>query len=144
MIRKKLINPFYWILRIGFSFILIYAAWNKILNPFAFAENVSQYRVIGIDLSLWTAVFIPYLEIVLAICLLSGIWLKSAVWANTFLMFLFLILIIQAFARGLDIDCGCFTQNGEANINGLKLSENIIFFTGSLILLRLIYLKREG
>lgn len=135
MIKNKWSYYAEWFLRITFSIILIYAAWSKILNPFAFAENVSQYRIIGIELSLWTAVFIPYLEVVLAVCLLSGIWLKSAVWTNASLMFIFLILILQAFARGLDIDCGCFTQDGEANINWLKLCENLLFFIGSLLLL---------
>ncbi len=128
-------NLFLWMLRIVFATILIYAASSKIIDPVSFADNVSQYRVVGPELSLWTAVFIPCLELVLAICLITGIWLYPAVLTNAFLMFIFLILIFQAYARGLDIECGCFTQDGEANIDWFKISENILFFIGSLVLL---------
>ena len=115
------------ILRIGFGVLLIYASVDKIRHPFEFSEVVENYRVLGPDLSRWVAVFIPYLEALTGLLLITGIWLDAAVSINGLLMVGFLFLVLQAFLRGLDINCGCFTVQGEAPIGIIKIMENIMF-----------------
>ncbi len=138
MIRIFRVNMVCLILRYGFAAILIIAAWSKILHPFAFAENVVQYRVLSMNLSLWVAVFIPFLEAVLAVLLISGYFLRAAVWINGILMFAFWGLVMQAYFRGLDINCGCFTQSGESPIDLWKIGENSLFFILSIVFVWLI------
>ena len=115
------------ILRIGFGVLLIYASVDKIQHPFEFSEVVENYRVLGPDFSRWVAVFIPYLEALTGLLLITGIWLDAAVSINGLLMVGFLFLVLQAFLRGLDIDCGCFMVQGEAPIGIIKIMENIMF-----------------
>jgi len=115
------------ILRIGFGVLLIYASVDKIRHPFEFSEVVENYRVLGPDLSRWVAVFIPYLEALTGLLLITGIWLDAAVSINGLLMVSFLFLILQAFLRGLDINCGCFMVQDEAPIGWIKIVENTIF-----------------
>jgi uncharacterized membrane protein YphA (DoxX/SURF4 family) len=115
------------ILRLGFGFLLIYASVDKIRHPFEFAEVVENYRVFGPDLSRLVAVFVHYLEALTGLLLITGIWLDAAVSINGLLMAGFLFLVLQAFIRGLDINCGCFMVAGEAPIGLIKILENIIF-----------------
>lgn len=131
------------VLRIGFGLLLIAASVEKLLHPMDFAEAVDNYRVFGVWLSRWAAVFMPYLELFAGLCLLSGIWLDAAVSINALLMVAFLILILQAFFRNLDIHCGCFTPKGESKIDAFKIIQNILFAAGSAVLWILYRLKHH-
>lgn len=99
---------------------------------------VQNYQVIGKDLSLWTAVFVPYLEAVTGILLIAGFWLEASAWINMMLMLVFLILVGQAYFRGLDINCGCFAVEEAEKIGWFKLSTNILYAVFSIILVRFI------
>jgi putative oxidoreductase len=123
------------LLRIAFAAVLGWASIDKILHPWAFSQDIVNYRVLGEGLSAVAAIWLPYLELFTAICLLAGLWLDGAILINAGLMWLFLILVLQAFFRRLDIHCGCFTVKGESVIGPLKIAENVVFAAGSLALL---------
>lgn len=125
------------ILRLAFAVILGWASIDKILHPWAFSQDIVNYRVLGDGLSAVAAIWVPYLELFTAVCLLAGLWLDGAVLVNAGLMWIFLILVLQAFFRRLDIHCGCFTVKGESVIGPLKIAENAAFAAGSLALLLL-------
>lgn len=114
-------------LRIGFGLLLLYASYEKLLAPFAFAEAVENYRVFGTFISQLSAVFIPAFELVLGIMLLAGFWKESVALMNLLLMTAFLILVAQAAFRGLDIVCGCFGSE-SSKVGWIKLSENLLYF----------------
>ena len=122
-------------LRFGFGLLLIFASIDKILHPVEFAQAVENYRVISIDLSRWAAVWIPHLEVVVGVLLITGIWLDSATLINSILMGIFLILVGQAWLRGLDINCGCFQIDEPSSIDFWKILQNVGFLVGSIVLL---------
>jgi hypothetical protein len=128
-----------WILRLGFAILLGWASVDKILHPYPFAQDVLNYRVVNEGLSYLTAVWLPYLELFTAVCLLTGLWLEAAAVLNAILMWTFLGLILQAFFRRLDIHCGCFTVRGESVIGPLKITENTVFALLGLVLVRLVF-----
>jgi hypothetical protein len=132
------------ILRLGFAFILGYASTDKILHPYLFARDIMNYRVVGEGLSFLAAMWLPYVELFTAVCLLTGIWLDAAAAVNAILMWTFLSLVLQAFFRRLDIHCGCFTVKGESVIGPLKIAENFVFAVLSLALARLVFRKKSG
>lgn len=127
------------LLRLGFGVLLLAAAIPKIGQPLLFAEAVANYRVLGEPLSRWTAVWVPWLELLAGLSLISGLWLEGGVLINAGLMTAFLVLVVQARLRGLDIACGCFDVQGEDPITWLKIMENLIFAAGSLLLARLCF-----
>ena len=55
-----------------------------------------------------SAYSLPYLEILLGLYLLVGLFTKTSVWVTNALMFLFIAALAQGAAQGLEIDCGCF------------------------------------
>jgi type IV secretory pathway TrbD component len=120
--------------RIAFGVILIAASIDKIRYPIDFAEAVSYYRVFGEGLSFWAAVVIPPLEALTGIILLTGLWSDGAVLINTGLMSAFLILVLQAWLRGLDIRCGCFSVHSGTPMGWLKFLENVGFALGAWML----------
>ncbi len=132
-----------WILRLGFAILLGWASVDKILHPYAFGQDVFNYRVLNQGLSFLVAVWLPYLELFTAVCLAAGVWLEAASLINAVLMWMFLGLVLQAFFRRLDIHCGCFTVKGESVIGPAKIAENTLFALFSVVLILLVF-KRTG
>jgi uncharacterized membrane protein YphA (DoxX/SURF4 family) len=136
---KKLIIIGVIFLRIGFGLLLCYAAIDKIRHPLQFAGIVENYRVFNTELSLWAAAIVPYLEMITGLLLITGIWIDAASMINTLFMSLFFIMVTQAYLRGLDIHCGCFSTGEEgASIGLIKVSTNLLYMFMSIILLILI------
>lgn len=142
--REKIVTGGIILLRIGFGLLLCYAAIDKIRHPLQFANNVENYRVFNTDLSLWAAAFIPYLEVITGLLLITGIWIDAASMINMLFMCMFFILVTQAYARGLDIHCGCFSTGEEGESIGLfKIITNLFYMIMSILLFILIVKVKE-
>ena len=131
-----------WVLliaRLGFAYLLLAASVGKIGKPIEFALMVTAYRIpffLSPEICRWVGVWLPYCEILTALFLITGIWLDAAIAVNAFLMMVFTILVTQAFARGLDISCGCFAVSEEAPKIGIeKIVENWTFVVISLTMI---------
>jgi hypothetical protein len=61
-----------------------------------------------------TALVLPWLELLLGLCLLAGVWMPGAVLSVNGLLMLFLAALVFNLARGLDVNCGCFSTGSDA------------------------------
>lgn len=89
--------------------IFIYASLDKIFKPGLFAEAVYNYQILPDILINLTALVLPWLELVLGVMLIVGIWLPGAVFLSTLLLLTFSGVLIFNISRGLNISCGCFS-----------------------------------
>lgn len=56
---------------------------------------------------------LPWLELLLGLGLLTGLWMPGAIlWSNGLLWVFFLALLVNQY-RGLDIHCGCFSTRPD-------------------------------
>jgi len=101
-----------WLCRLAIAAVYLLAAIPKLLNPLDFAKAIANYRlslpIIGQDYIYAVAIFLPALEAVVALALFSNKWKRTASLVAGLLLLMFIVLIGQAVARGLNIDCGCF------------------------------------
>jgi putative oxidoreductase len=103
------------IARLVLAGVFVMAALPKLQDPLAFATSVADFRVIGPELSAWVAVGLPWLELVIGIGILLPPIRRTSGGLIALLLALFIGLHISAWARGLDISCGCFgAETGEA------------------------------
>jgi len=116
--RRRLAGPLETILRLIVGGVFVYASLDKIANPGDFAQSVFYYRMVPLPLLHPFAMFIPWLELVLGLALILGFWRRGAALLTAGLLLVFIIAIIAALARGLDISCGCF---GTGHTVGLDL-----------------------
>lgn len=128
-------------LRLGFGILLVAASVDKIIHPFGFAQAVENYRLIGEGLSRWVAVWLPYLELLIGLLLILGVWMDATVLTNAFLMTAFFLLIVQAYFRRLDVNCGCFVVGEASSIGAVKIVENMVFGSASIFLVWLVFQK---
>ena len=102
----------------------VYAArpWinkNALTNLFlsAFAEAVYNYQVLPDFLINLTAIILPWLELIIGIFLIIGLFNEGSVCIMTALLVIFFGAMVFNLARGLDIHCGCFSTSPDGTNN---------------------------
>lgn len=97
--------------RLILSAAFILAALPKIQDPAAFAASVEGYRVVTGNLTIWIALVLPWLELVTGFGLLIPQIRRGSILIIALLLIVFTVLHASAWARGLDINCGCFSPH---------------------------------
>lgn len=111
---------------VGGAFVL--AAWPKIADPQAFAMTISNYRILPDNLIHLTAILLPWVEAVCGVALILGLWTRAATVAILGMLLIFVIFIISAIARNLDISCGCFDPSPRGkHMSSMTLIWDIIW-----------------
>jgi len=97
------------VLRFALALVLFYASADKLLHPQDFAAIVQGYHVLPEALVNPVAIWLPWLELLLGLCLVSGYWAEGAVALTAGMFAVFWALMIVSAARGIDVNCGCFS-----------------------------------
>ena len=114
--------------------VFIYAGASKAWDPVAFASDIQNFHVLSWPLGVRLAFYLPWLEILCGLALVTGCLRGGAVGILSALMIAFIALTIAARMRGIDLDCGCF---GKATKNlpfVWHLVIDFALFAGLLIL----------
>ena len=99
--------------RLLLGVVLVVAGALKLPDPAAAARAVRAYRLLPEALVEPVAFGLPVVEVAVGLALLAGVHVRTAAIAAALLMTVFLVGVTSAWARGLQIDCGCFGGGGE-------------------------------
>ncbi|MGF1530231.1 MAG: MauE/DoxX family redox-associated membrane protein [Puniceicoccaceae bacterium] len=88
--------------------VFAFAGTAKIIDPVGFYQSILDYRLLGESGALIVTAFIPVYELVLALALLLPGWREAARISISLLLGVFILAILQAWVRGIDLRCGCF------------------------------------
>lgn len=113
-------------LRLILGFVFIYAGIEKTIDPGAFANSISNYKLIPELLINLISITLPWIELITGILLIFGVSVKENAMILSGLLALFIIMISISLMRGLSIECGCFGTVGGAQIGMYKIIENIL------------------
>jgi uncharacterized membrane protein YphA (DoxX/SURF4 family) len=109
------------ICRLTLAALFIYAAVGKIHDPRGFAQNVAAYRLLPIATVNMFAIVLPWVELLAGLALLHKPWVRDGAFLLALLNAVFITAAGSAMARGLDIQCGCFTLSSAHNKVGWGL-----------------------
>jgi len=99
--------------RIILGVVFLTAAWDKIVHPADFARAIFNYQILPDALINLSALVLPWLELLLGLCLVAGFWLPgAALWSVGLLAVFYAALLFNAY-RGLDVHCGCFSTRPD-------------------------------
>ena len=90
--------------------IFIYAAAGKILYPVEFAEDIANYQLVPVVFTNFVAITLPWVELVAGLLLFNGFRTQSGNLIIFLCLCIFSFGAVSALIRGLDINCGCFTE----------------------------------
>lgn len=123
------------IARILIGGILIYASINKIVDPGGFARAIDNYHLIPFGLENSMAIVLPWVELIVGICLIFGIFIDGAAFLVIVMMVIFIVAITLAIFSGYNIECGCGLKPGEL-VGVRKLIEDLTYLILAWIILK--------
>jgi len=113
--------------------VLVVAGALKFPDPAAAERAVRAYQLLPEPLVAPVAFGLPAVEVVVGLALLAGVAVRAAALATAVLMVLFLVGIVSAWARGLQIDCGCFGGGGQVAAGDTRYLSETLRDTGLLL-----------
>ena len=93
--------------------VFVLASLHKIAHPGEFALDIATYDILPLSLINLMAVVLPWVEMIAGSMLIAGIRARATALVVTGMMFMFLISLIIALWRGMDMACGCFAGQGQ-------------------------------
>ena len=121
-----------WIAYIALGVVFLWAGVAKLPDPSAFLSSILTYEVFGRSLAVAASLFVPYLEVCVGFSLVTGMLRSGGRWLAGLMTIASLVLLIQAAARGLDADCGCFGSAAHASESGYgwPIARDILMLLG--------------
>jgi uncharacterized membrane protein YphA (DoxX/SURF4 family) len=112
--RNRIFRLLVTVLRIALGAVFVYAAWIKLRDPwFLFAQSIDSYQVLPLWAVELVARTLPWAELLIGLLLIAGLWRRISTAAASLLLLVFFALMVRAYAKGMEIACGCFGP-GEA------------------------------
>jgi uncharacterized membrane protein YphA (DoxX/SURF4 family) len=127
---------FFFIIRLIIGIFFIYASLGKIFDPEGFARAIHNYRLMPPGFINILAIFIPWLELIAGLGMITGFKYRGANLIIFAMLIVFTIAMISAYARGLNINCGCFSTSSTAESDLLaRIIEDILLIIGCLLIM---------
>lgn len=134
--KALLANPHLVLLtRVFLGLLFVVSSLEKIVDPAAFAHSIGNYKLLPPWLPMTVATILPWLELFCGFSLLFGIFIRGSALLLSAMLIVFTFAVTSGILRGLDISCGCFTQDPTAGrIGWMKVLENSTLIVLSLFL----------
>jgi uncharacterized membrane protein YphA (DoxX/SURF4 family) len=114
--------------------VLLAAGYFKVITLEKSQMAVRAYELLPIGFANVLGIVLPFTEIVLGLLLIIGAFTRFSAVLGGAIMFIFIVAIASAWARGLTIDCGCFGGGGQVAANETKYLQEIVRDSGLLLL----------
>lgn len=141
MITDYFKGPLVLISRLILGSVFIYASFDKIVNPGDFAKIVGNYHVLPFGIENLLAIILPWVEFIAGLCLIVGVMVDGATILVILMNIVFIFAITQALARGISVECGCFSVASDTgSAIGVK---TILRDIGYLFLAYIVYYRKD-
>ena len=114
------------------------------------ANVIQNYDIVPFGLENLIALILPYVEFLIGVFLILGVFLDISAIISLGLLFMFILMIGQAYLRGKSIDCGCLlsdlsdTSSSEKRMHMIKrIIQDICFILYALIVKYRVIFKRD-
>ena len=131
---KYLNNPILLLIfRLIVGFVFLSFGASKIAIADKFANEIGNYSLMP-EFSLnFFALILPWIEVVVGIMMILGVRLRANAVISIGLLSVFILAVISAMIRGLDINCGCSSTNPQ-KVGFPKILENSGLIILSLVI----------
>ncbi len=133
-----------WALRLILGLVFIWASGHKILAPDQFAMILYGYGIFPGNIINLMAIWVPFVELVAGICLISGVYKRPALILINAMLLGFILIIGFNLVRGYQFDCGCFSFGQTSDTKcavGLLVRDMFMLGAGLLLWRRF---RKEG
>jgi len=124
--------------RLMLGALFIAASIDKIAHPGEFAKIIHNYQILPDSLINIAAIVLPWLEGLLGLALVTGVFLPGAAVLSNLLLLSFFSALLYNLARGLNVHCGCFTTKitGEPETAWYVVRDSGFLLLGMFVLVQ--------
>jgi uncharacterized membrane protein YphA (DoxX/SURF4 family) len=146
VVRRTVAGRIAWVglsftlMRLTLGVIFLWTGLSKMQQPYDFLSAIYGYELVPAAVGVWIARALPWTEVVVGVCFLSGVWVGGAWCISTCLLGVFAIARYSAVLRGLAIPCGCGRSTEYVTWSDVMVSGILVFISAaglSAFLLRL-------
>jgi len=106
--------------RLALAAVFLYAAYAKLRQPaMLFALTIDSYQLLPVWAVSLVAHTLPWSELGLGLLLLLGWPLRPVATLASLILLVFFGVMVRAYAKGLEIDCGCFGPGEQLGVKTL-------------------------
>lgn len=121
------------VVRLALGAIFLYACWFKIVDPYEFAINIATYQILPDSLVNVMALILPWLELTTGLLLVIGALSRESALVISGMLVMFIVAILIAMSKDLEISCGCFaSEAAAADIGWPKVAEDALMLAGGI------------
>lgn len=100
------------VVRLALGCLFLWSSLPKIRQPYDFLSSVYNYELVGPKVGVLVAMVLPWLELLVGICLVGGIFISGALLVSIGMAAMFTFVLAWSLYQGLEISCGCFSASG--------------------------------
>jgi hypothetical protein len=101
---------------------LLSSSFAHLGNPYYFLSTVYSYQLTGIAVGEWFALVLPFVQMVVAVCLLARWWPREAYLLAFGMFAAFVGTQALVLRQGLEIACGCFGPSEILQVGKVTLA----------------------
>ncbi|MBQ7249497.1 MAG: DoxX family membrane protein [Deltaproteobacteria bacterium] len=105
-----------WFCRCLVGGIFFYAGALKMADVIVFAGEVAAYHLIPHNFTYLVAAILPSIEVLIGALLLLDCRVRGAAFLAGVLNLIFILALVSALVRGLNISCGCFGLGHDSTV----------------------------
>ncbi len=127
------------LIRILIGTVFIVSGTEKLLSPYQnFLYVIQGYQILMPPLDEWEARFFPWIELMLGIFVVLGLWTQWALRGVLVSMTMFLVVVGQAVLRNLPIgECGCFGELISIPLPMILLMDSFLWIYTAYLIIRI-------
>lgn len=122
----------HWLCRLFLGGVFIYSGYVKVGATLQFAVAIMGYRLVPEKLVLPLATYLPWIEIVLGLLILSGLKIRYVSMGTAGLLLFFIAVLAITYFRGIKANCGCFGFGDR--ITPLTIARDCLFLIPAIFL----------
>ncbi|MDO8674705.1 MAG: MauE/DoxX family redox-associated membrane protein [Candidatus Omnitrophota bacterium] len=132
------------LLRIVVGSVLLVSGLEKAIHPYQnFLYVVQAYQMLPGWAETLTAVVAPWVELMIGLFLVLGLWTMKALRWALMLFAVFIVVVGQALLRGLPLDhCGCFGSWVQVTPQQIIVFDSFCFLVLMVLLRNLVKTQR--
>jgi uncharacterized membrane protein YphA (DoxX/SURF4 family) len=122
------------LLRIALGLVFVAAGGLKIGHADVFASEIAGFQLLPHALIAPLALLLPFLELMVGVYLILGLFTRFAAWFAAAEMALFATAIASAVLRGISTSCGCFGPSDHATTSWPEVGRDLGFTLMAVII----------
>ncbi len=129
-----MIGRFVLVLRVALGLVFLAAGGLKVGHAEVFASEIAGFQLLPHPLIAPLALLLPFLELMIGVYLILGLFTRFAAWFAALEMAVFAAAIASAVIRGISTSCGCFGPSDHATTSWPEVGRDLGFTLMALVI----------